>query len=77
MLIPLSGSDVLSHLAATHLSGIFKGIIPYYTAYIAIPFSSREFARSHVFLNLRHSSIVTGKNREKTKANGEPKWRQI
>ena len=26
----------------------------------------------HVFLNLRHSNIVTGENRQKTKANGEP-----
>ena len=33
--IPLFGSDVLSHLTVTHLSGIFKAIIPYYTGYIA------------------------------------------
>lgn len=38
---------------------------------------SRKCIRGHVFLNLQHSNIVTGKNREKTKANGEPNWRQI
>ena len=56
---------MLLHRVVTHLLGIFKGIILYYTVYIAISFS------------LEVSSIVTGKNRWKTKANGEPKWRQI
>lgn len=34
-------------------------------------------SQNHVFLNLRHSTIVSEKIREKTKANGEPKWRQF
>ena len=39
ILILLLGSAVLLHWVVTHLLGIFKGIIPYYTVYIAIPFS--------------------------------------
>ena len=30
---------MLLHRVVTHLLGIFKGIIPYYTVYIAVPFS--------------------------------------
>ena len=39
MLSLFLGSAVLLHRVVTHLLGIFKGIIPYYTVYIAIPFS--------------------------------------
>ena len=39
ILILFLGLAVLLHRVVTHLLGIFKGIIPHYTVYIAIPFS--------------------------------------
>ena len=63
-LISLSGLGVLLHLAATHLSGILRSKGDAHSTENSPCFT----CQNHVFRKLRRSTIVTEKNREKTKA---------